>query len=176
VGTVVLKHIVLTYRCGVIIGKVFAAPRCAPNDGGIPISCPRTATARAKQQRRCSEWQRPPPIRLLRPGLLSRRQTQRRWRAIPANECQSARRAARRLRQWCRRVATPPVEIPNIPAFANRVIAIVMRSEDDAQRPPACQKCLREMTPLGRLPPIGIRKAVRVYRCLPCQCIATTGD
>jgi hypothetical protein len=69
-----------------------------------------------------------------------------------------------------------PVVVPNIPAFANRVIVMVMRSHDDAQRPPACEKCQREMTLLGRLPEIGIRKALSVYRCLPCQCIATTHD
>ena len=69
-----------------------------------------------------------------------------------------------------------PVEIPNILAFADRVIAIVMRPHDDTQRPPACEKCQREMTLLGRLPQIGIREAVCVYRCLPCQRIATTHD
>ena len=37
---------------------------------GLPVPCPRTATTLAKQQRRCSKWQRPPPIPLLLPGLL----------------------------------------------------------------------------------------------------------
>jgi hypothetical protein len=83
-----------------------------------------------------------------------------------------------RPRRWrCHPSREPlPVEIPNIPAFANRVIPIVMRPHDDAQRPPACEKCQREMTLLGRLPAIGIRQALSVYRCLPCQCIATTHD
>src|SRR6478609_4519716 len=51
-------------------GNGICGPALAPNDGGIPIPCPRTNITRAKQPRRCSEWQRPPPIRLLRPGLL----------------------------------------------------------------------------------------------------------
>ena len=36
----------------------------------LPVPCPRTVTTLAKQQRRCSKWQRPPPIPLLLPGLL----------------------------------------------------------------------------------------------------------
>src|SRR5258707_15834270 len=36
---------------------------------GLPVPCPRTATTLAKQQRRCSKWQRPPPIPPLLPGL-----------------------------------------------------------------------------------------------------------
>jgi hypothetical protein len=34
-----------------------------------------------------------------------------------------------------------------------------MRPHDDAQRPPACENCEREMTLLGRLSEIGIHKA-----------------
>jgi len=49
-----------------------------------------------------------------------------------------------------------------------------MRPHDDAQRPPACENCEREMTLLGRLSEIGIHKALRVYRCLPCQRITST--
>ena len=52
----------------------FAAERnfahCVGQTLGLPAPCPRTAITRAKQQRRCSKWQRPPPIRLLLPGLL----------------------------------------------------------------------------------------------------------
>ena len=51
-----------------------------------------------------------------------------------------------------------------------------MRPHDDAQRPPECEKREREMTLLGKLSEIGIHKALRVYRCLPCQRIATTHD
>jgi len=36
----------------------------------VCVSCPRTAFTLAKQQRRCSKWQRPLPIPLLRSGLL----------------------------------------------------------------------------------------------------------
>jgi hypothetical protein len=49
-----------------------------------------------------------------------------------------------------------------------------MTPNDDAKRSPVCEKCEREMMPVGKLPRIGTRKAVRVYRCLPCQSITST--
>jgi TolB-like protein len=55
----------LCFRCGT---KCLAARSCE-NDGAACL-CSRTATTRAKQQWRCSKWQRPPPMPLLRPGLL----------------------------------------------------------------------------------------------------------
>lgn len=48
-----------------------------------------------------------------------------------------------------------------------------MHPHNASQRPPACEKCERKMTPLGELPPVGNRMAIRVCKCNPCQRIGT---
>jgi DNA-directed RNA polymerase subunit RPC12/RpoP len=39
--------------------------------------------------------------------------------------------------------------------------------------PPACKKCGRDMAKIGKLPPIGVRPLLHVYKCADCREVIT---
>jgi hypothetical protein len=39
--------------------------------------------------------------------------------------------------------------------------------------PPACKKCGRDMAKVGKLPPIGTRPLLHVYKCAGCREVVT---
>jgi hypothetical protein len=56
-------------------------------------------------------------------------------------------------------------------AVAMACCAGMERPENAA--PPACKKCGRDLAKVGKLPPIGTRPLLHVYKCADCREVVT---
>jgi hypothetical protein len=54
------------------------------------------------------------------------------------------------------------------PCFSHGMLRASMERPENAA-PPACKKCGHDMAKVGKLPPIGTRPLLHVYKCADCR-------